>query len=149
FARACEALATALRRGGGETSITGGSESEITFHTQLETVMQNAPIRKLEPGEGEDVGRLVPSRQSAFIHVHALARQPLDVGALPARVRAGLSALSEDAASWLSQLASSLTTDGPIPAHLRPAATVHELEEILAESDLDGDTRGRLQLRMA
>ena len=124
LSRAMEALAATLRLAGRAAPASEIRDAEIAIHNQLRVAWQNAPLRKLEPGE-DDGWSLVPALGSLFVPIHAIAHQGVDLGTLPPDEAAATSAVSESVAGWLSASATALGEPRALPA-FRPATAAVE-----------------------
>jgi hypothetical protein len=138
-----EALAATLRLAGRAAPASEIRDAEIAIHTQLRVAVQNAPLRKLEPGD-DDGWSLVPALGSLFVPIHAIARQRVDVSALPPEEEEAAAALSESAAGWLSASATALATQRALPSFQPASAAIETLEAAAGVSDA---TAASLRLR--
>ena len=147
LSRSAEALAATIRCATGQAAGRELHEAEAAFHTGLWTAIQSAPTGRMELGD-DDPWSLIPAMKALFVRIHAIARQPIDVQALPPAAREALSELRESVARWLSDLARAIAAPAPAPVFQPAAAAVAELEGILGTSQEAGEPLVPLRLRV-
>ncbi len=138
--RAVEALAAMLRATPDDRDALERAEAD--FYAHLTTARQYLPLLRFERAR-DDRGRGLTIVQGLFIPIFALARTPVPATASPA-ARAVLSSVTASVSEWLSALATSIASEGPVPQVPAADPAVAALERLASDETESTETRARL-----